>query len=126
MFKRRGASPATFLWWRRRPDMRKRDLERLLIEWQVALALADWEIELRASKDPDDMDAEGTVDCELNERTATIHVNPKCPDPERTIVHELIHLWTMPIRSERTDLCEEQAVEAISRALVNLRRQAQG
>lgn len=107
--------------------MRKRDLERLLIEWQVALRLADWEIDFHVGRDPDIKDAQGTCVYDVNERTATIFVDPKSPDPELTVVHELCHLWTGPLCGRSTaKVYEEQAVESVSKTLVDLKRQARG
>lgn len=105
--------------------MRKRDLERVFIEWQVALHLADWEIDFHTERDPDMKDTLGTCGYDIHERTATIHVDPKSPDPEAVAVHELLHLWLSPLCGRSTaKVYEEQAVEAITKTLIELKRRA--
>lgn len=111
--------------------MRKRELERLLCEWQEALGLRDWEIELeivpgaKLSRRYAGAPVHGEIEYVTQQRCATINIAKDSPDQELTIVHELLHCWTAPIReARREELVEEQAVEAVSKALVNLKRQA--
>jgi hypothetical protein len=105
--------------------VRKRDLERVFIEWQVALHLADWEIDFHPERDPDMKDTLGTCGYDIHERTATIHVDPKAKDPEAVAVHELLHLWLSPLCGRSTaKVYEEQAVEAITKTLIKLKRRA--
>lgn len=102
--------------------MRHRNLERLMYEWQAVLSLRDWEIDLVLEQDEDEPDAHGTVDYDINERTATIHVRPRVKDPELVLVHELLHLIFAPFTADLTSIYEEQAIESLSKALVALKR----
>ena len=106
--------------------MRSRDLERLLIEWQAALSLLDWEVEVELVNDNSLGNKLGEVEYSTEERTASIRIAGRKPKQELTLVHELCHLWTRQVRETRDDisvLMEEQAVEAISKCLVALKEQ---
>lgn len=103
--------------------MRRRELERLMIEWQGCLRLLDWELDLLLEADEDVPTAYGTIDYDIAERSATIRIRPRQEDPELTLVHELLHLWVEPLTTVAEEFYLEQAVEALSRALVGLKRQ---
>lgn len=105
--------------------MRARELERLLLEWQAALGLLDWTIELRVEpreRMPGDL---GAIEYDVTERDATIFIRAREEHQERTLVHELLHLWFRTWgESRKNGLVEEQAIEAISRALLGLKESA--
>lgn len=103
--------------------MRQRELDRLLVGWQAALGLRDWTIELKIHPPGKMAPLVGECEYVLEARDATIHIDRGESNPESIIVHELLHLWTRQIREARkSDLVEEQALEAIGAAL--LRRSA--
>ena len=93
-----------------------------MLEWQGALNLLDWDVDLLLEKDEDEPDAQATVDMELHERTATVRIKPRQPDPELLVVHELLHLTIAVAKSSKTG--EEWAVESLSKALLELKRKA--
>jgi len=106
--------------------MRFRTLERLMYEWQAVLSLRDWEIELILGVDEDEPEASGTVDYDIHERTATIHIRPRVNNQEVVLVHELLHIVFAPLTADTTGVLEEQAVESLSKAFVALKERCNG
>ena len=114
------------------------ELRAKCAEWQKILRLQDWIVVpkiLRAR----DMDLEGCAgECswQLQKRMAAIHVIDPVDHPpdlleeydmELTLVHELLHLHFAPLHdSDGDNLEEEQAIEAISRGLIALKRMGEG
>jgi len=105
--------------------VRRRDLERLLYEWQAALGLADWEIEL-FTPTAEEMDGDdGGIDYFVPDRTAELRVQRGLKNQELVLVHELLHLWFATFaESRKNKLVEEQAIESISKCLVALKGRA--
>lgn len=93
--------------------------------WQDLLDLRDWTltVEIQSRKEmPSDL---GSCDYDVREREADIAIRARQEDPELTLIHELIHLWTRQVREARKeDIVEEQAINAISKALLELHRRA--
>lgn len=106
--------------------MTRREVDRLLAEWQAALRLRDWQVTVQivpASEFADEDEAD--VDPHKERRSAVVRISEKSPDPELALVHELLHLWTRSLAGEDfIELIEEHAIEAISVALVTYKRQA--
>lgn len=118
-----------------------KELQRHLRYWQKRLRLTDWTVTIRfASKkelcDGDEDISQGLNVYNLNARTSEILVirpddydpstypNKEQQDIENTVVHELLHLHLAPwqTESEAEDIQQEQAIEAMSYALVSLKR----
>ncbi len=104
--------------------MRKRELDRLLGEWQIRLGLADWDLDVEFI-DPSRLPAGdmGELEYVSELREGTIRVSRAEKDPESVLVHELLHCWTRQIREARKeDLPEEQGLNSIGNALIDLKR----
>lgn len=105
--------------------MRRRELERLLYEWQAALGLADWEIELFSPTAEEMEGDDGSIDFFVPDRTAEIRIRRGIENQELVLVHELLHLWFATFaESRRNKVVEEQAIESISKCLVALKERA--
>lgn len=103
--------------------VRYRDLLRVMQEWQKLLGLRDWLITLEIVPKGDLGKDDANVLYCVEDRTAKIRVERGKADMELLVLHELFHLWTGPIRhNPKTDLVEEQAIEALTRALLVLKR----
>lgn len=104
-------------------------------EWQAILKLQDWDIKLRLARYYDEPNL-GSCSWTLPKKMATIRIqeyNDYDPankwerDQEITLVHELLHLHFAPFDADdgnHLGLAQEQAIHAISVALVNLARAA--
>lgn len=114
--------------------MDQKTLEALLAEWQKTLRLQDWDIEIDVARrvDMHRMDVDGQCRWVLCNKSAFIRIldpidhNPSmiapC-DPERTLVHELLHLHFAPFCELGSETYQhEQAIEAIAEALVTAKR----
>jgi hypothetical protein len=107
-------------------------------EWQKVLRLQDWDVttEICRQRDLKDDDYAGQVRWILPIKQALISlVDPidqpdnciKEYDMEDSLVHELLHLHFAPLGTEHgtpEKIAEEQAINAISKALVKLKREA--
>ncbi len=116
--------------------MTESDLQALCTKWQKRLRLQDWTIAVRVvrKRDLDLTDAEGQVQWVLSRREAFIKLmdpidySPTAMTPqdlEVSLVHELLHLYFAPFDAEKGTLeetCQEQAIDALSNALVKLAR----
>ena len=118
----------------------EQELEALCREWQARIGCADWDVKVKIGGLRDtghpiaDGDTSGTVDWVLAKKQALITLlDPRDypsdgrweQDHELTLVHELIHLLFAPFSAEDgtpADIAQEQAVHALSRALVTLKR----
>lgn len=119
------------------------ELRACCCEWQRRLRLQDWDITIkrvRSSAYRDGTAKAGDVEVSQEKRMAVIRVtepddydNQQNPDfgidqdMERTLVHELVHLHFAPlwhvIKGDIEDRFEEHAVNAISAALVAMKRE---
>lgn len=103
--------------------MRERTLLSLMKWWQSLLGLSDWRTALHYVGKGKLKQNMGECVYWPQDRTAKIYVERGQPDPEATLIHELLHLWTRAIREgKKADLVEEQAIEALTRALLALKR----
>lgn len=105
-------------------------LQKLAKAWQKRLRLADWDVRVRVSRHWDMGDNRaGEVTTVTKKKQANISIlSPLdwneswgAQDQELTLVHELVHLHFMALEHQARDwnqLLEEQAVDALSKALV--------
>ncbi len=105
--------------------------------WQRRLFLRDWEIGVRLARHHELNASEwsGQINYNTERREALIDLldpadarpNKTFPhDVERTLVHELLHIHLAPMGAQvgtPEQVAEEQAICALSRALVELARQ---
>jgi hypothetical protein len=118
--------------------MTETELQALCEEWQGRLFLRDWTVLVRVVSPREAEDgSSGHIVVKECHRTASLCVSsdfvevkdPALPwwDEEHLIVHELIHLtlWAFHIKPETPEgMAEEQAVNALTRALIALKRVA--
>lgn len=113
----------------RTAQSKNRALFKLCKEWQARLGLTDWEIDV-AFRTIEEMEGnQGTCEPAPMLRTAVILIGRAEDYPgadiEATLVHELLHCYHhMGKRGSVAEMFEEQGVEATSKALVKLKREA--
>jgi hypothetical protein len=106
--------------------------------WQKLLYLQDWNIDLRVSRqwEMSDHTTVAQIEWFLHRKDAILRVvhptdlpglahhfiNDEEADYDISIVHELLHLHFAPLHTKDTEIPEEQAINAISRAFVKLYR----
>ncbi|MFN6572401.1 hypothetical protein [Dendronalium sp. ChiSLP03b] len=101
-------------------------------EWQQRLKLQDWDISVKVVPHRESEGAWGNVRWNLQEKFADIKLldpndqsdgmRPYCM--EETLVHELLHLHFALFDADANtpeQLAQEQAINALARALVNLK-----
>lgn len=107
------------------------DVQAICRHWQARLRLQDWDIHCELVRGFRLTDAVAEIETLDTKRTAWVRVmhpadyNPSFllpHDPERSIVHELLHLVLRPLAPENESLAEEQVVHALSGTLVTLHR----
>jgi len=114
------------------------ELHKQLAYWQRILYLQDWTVELRIVRQWEMADNQTLAQCEqhLQRKDAIIYVlhpqdlpglssrflNGEECDYDISLVHELLHLHFAPFRNENDTTVHEQAINAISRGLVKVRR----
>ena len=107
------------------------DVQAICRIWQARLRLQDWDIHCQLVRGFRLTEAVAEVESSDPKRTAWIRVmNPAdyhpdflLPyDPERSIVHELLHVLLRPIAQEAESLAEEQVVHLLAGTLVSLYR----
>lgn len=113
------------------------ELRAKCAEWQKILRLQDWivNVSIYRERDMNNKGCCGEVEWTLEKRMASIRIldpvdypdgTMEEQDMERTLVHELLHLHLAPFQPDREDelrYCAlEQAIDAISRGLVQLKR----
>jgi hypothetical protein len=110
-------------------------LQKACALWQKRLRLQDWDVRVRVRRKAQ-MSAEkcrACVDADLRLKEALIEIQdpidytPKIwvNDMEQSLVHELLHLHFAPFEAEEGTaelVAQEQAIELIACALVNLAR----
>lgn len=115
-----------------RKVMKLENLQQILLEWQRTLKLLDWDISVKVVPHREMPDAIGHVRWDLDEKSADIRLimpedyQSSALRPyniEETLVHELLHLHlvTFDMSDEPKRLALEQAINAIARALFNLK-----
>ena len=107
---------------------------RLLVEWQRLLRLQDWDIKVEFVHHHSlGRGGFGEVNWTLEKKTATINmVHPEELskhleyNPEKTLVHELLHLrFSIVCRTKEgtiEDGVHEAAIDQVARLLVQLRK----
>ncbi len=112
------------------------ELRELLKEWQEVLWLRDWDVKvgIYRQEDFDHKTGQGEITWILPKKQAVIKIvdpidYPKvqwAQDMERTLVHELNHLHFAPFdnadEGSANDISQEQAIDALAKALVTLKR----
>jgi len=110
--------------------------ESIVAYWQKALSLLDWEIKVRVV-DETAKDGYASVRPHWEWKQATVFLVDMDwnghfhTDAEHSLIHELLHLHTIPIRRSLDDKeatqCEpeELAINTIAKAFLNLRRENQ-
>jgi hypothetical protein len=112
--------------------------ERWVREWQEVLRLRDWEVEVAVlrGRDMKAEDCEGLTSYQAKLKRARIELRDPIdhdgghgfgPEPEETLVHELLHLHfaTFYAKDETAEqVAQEQAIELIAHGLVTLKRRA--
>lgn len=110
-------------------------LGRWVREWQRILRLQDWKVKAFLKRE-DDMsvpDADGVCHFQITKKRGHIELrdpidfgSPSFPvNLEQVIVHELLHLHFAPFQGKAGSpqlLAQEQAIEAIADALIELKR----
>lgn len=118
--------------------MTNKELQRLTKFWQKVLRLQDWELEVRITRGRDMADDGHQGECHYIQslkQAKILIVDPidypseawEPQDIERTLCHELLHLHFAPFYSEKSEddperTAQEQAIEILARAYVNLKR----
>lgn len=112
------------------------EAEAVLVKWQKMLRLQDWDVKIDVRRGRDfNTDSQAEVTWLEEKKMAIIHLldpidydNKYFPhDHEVSIVHELLHLHMVRFAAESgtpEDIAQEQAINALSLALVGLRRKA--
>ena len=114
------------------------ELRKQLVYWQKALYLQDWNVDLRIVRQWEMGDFVTLAQCQwfLTRKDAIIQVlapadlegvsrrfiNGEECDYDISLVHELLHLHFAPFHRDEDDIGHEQAINAISRAMVNVWR----
>ncbi|MHC5828154.1 MAG: hypothetical protein ACYT04_72755, partial [Nostoc sp.] len=112
--------------------MNLENLQQECLDWQRTLKLSDWDISVKLVPHREMPDAIGHVRWDADEKSADIRlITPEDYQSsvlrpyniEETLVHELLHLHfvTFDVSDEPKRLATEQAINAIARALVNLK-----
>jgi hypothetical protein len=114
-------------------------LQEALIFWQKVLRLQDWDVYARIARGRElfTENSAAAVRWTLAKKVATLQLLDPIDyednlaveqDHEVSLVHELLHLHYAPFDNTEDDSLElytlEQSIEAISRALVDLKRKA--
>lgn len=116
--------------------MNQEELQAVCTSWQCRLRLQDWDVEVKLVAHYEAGESRfAEVFHFLPKKHAILkvvqedHIDPNEPlkrDEELSIVHELLHLHFCPVASpdsdSSADVALEQAIHAISRALVGVRK----
>lgn len=114
-------------------------LQALLEEWQERLGLQNWDIRARLVTNRELADYHGDATITLVNEQASIRIlspehyeldDSDFPhDPERTLVHELLHLlwaqWDDFDDGSSQDQLSHQTLDRLSRVLVKLKRRGE-
>lgn len=117
------------------------ELRTKCAEWQKVLRLQDWIVDVGISRSRNMKMERCQAEIEpcLPKRMASIRIldpvdyprdSAEPQDMELSLVHELLHIHLFPLFADREDemrmVAEEQAIEAISRGLIALKRGTEG
>lgn len=114
----------------------EKELQKLCREWQKRLRLQDWDVKVFVKRESQFINENAAGECswQLAKKLAVIRIldpidygsNLAWPqDQEATLVHELLHLHFAPFAAKDDtpeDTAQEQAIDLIARALVELKR----
>lgn len=105
--------------------MRKRQLETLAAKWTRRLRIQNWRIRIRRVYVAGWPDTEGDCELEHYTREAVVTVDPRSKQPERIMLHELVHLATSPLVSAGVpEQVEEPVVWSLTDAFLDTERGA--
>lgn len=90
--------------------MRRRQLDQLAEKWRRRLRIQDWRVRIRRTWVAGWPDTEGDCEIEHYTRQAVVTVDPRSQQPERILLHELVHLATSPLV---VNGCPEQVEELV-------------
>ena len=120
---------------REQVHLNQSDLRRQCKWWQGILRLSDWDTEVRVVRASGlSGDSQGEIIPFAQKRVAKVKILDPVDfcgetiipqDMEVTLVHELLHLYFLPFSiadGSPLDLAQEQAIDALSVALVSLSR----
>ena len=117
------------------------ELPEVVADWQERLHLGHWQIAVRYSKakvlkNKAKQPCDGCIEIVEERLAAAVDIlqpgrYPKgatvSQDVERTIIHELLHIWIRPFEPEegyhREHIAMEQAIDALSRSLLHAKRE---
>lgn len=117
------------------------ELQRDCAEWQKRLRLQDWIVKpmIARARELESNNCGGECEWNLRLKTAVIRILSAVDYPdnlifeqdmEQTLVHELLHLHFAPLFASTEDksieCAQEQAIESIAGALVQLKRANEG
>lgn len=114
--------------------MNLKTLQQFCQKWQQILKLMDWDVSVKVVSSEEIDDAEGLVTWDLGKKVADIKIAKpeeystdamRPHNIEHTLVHELLHLHFAPfnVKAGLKATSQEQAINAIAEALVNLKKQ---
>ncbi len=109
------------------------ELQAKCREWQKRLRLQDWEVvaQIVRAHDMTIEDAQGEVVHFVKKKKAVISLRDQIDFPpgvlerdmEIDLVHELLHLYFIPVHTDENDLFIEQAVECLAHSFVMLNQE---
>lgn len=103
------------------------NLKNQLEWWTALLRMRDWDINLKSEYVKGYPIIRGKCEPYVESKEADITIDPRTPDRELILVHELLHALHDPIiRDDVQGIPEENAVWAIAHALIALKRKAYG
>lgn len=110
-------------------------LEAKCAEWQKVLRLEDWTVDLHLKRERDFSNRDCNAEISLNEQNKIAFIKVIDPvdyqpgqirshDMEEDLVHELLHIhfWPLTRGEEGENLAEEQAINMIAKALIQISR----
>ncbi len=102
-------------------------LRRLLQWWAALLRISDWDYTLKREFVEGWPETQGWCTPLVHGKEAVVCIDPRVQDVELILVHELVHIAHSPlIKSRVQSIPEENAVWAMAKALVALKRKAYG
>lgn len=103
--------------------MRKRDLEQIAAKWRARLRIQNWTLRIARQYVSGWPVIEG--DCSLEEytREAVITIDPRSTQPERILLHELVHMTIAgAVSADCPEEVEEPVVWSLTDALLESER----
>lgn len=94
------------------------NLAKHIERYQAALRLGDWNVAVSCHLIPDSENAWAISHVAVEHREIAVVIDPRAPDIELTVLHELLHAVMSEVRQADSELTEEQAVRALSEAII--------